>query len=74
MVDQIWEVFQTRYCERASSEVNLEAKKVLAPEVLGEQPARIVAHRCSNGLDCMMFGQAGCTWSGSNPTLDPFRS
>lgn len=72
MVDQLWEVLQTKFCERASSEVDLEARKLLPPEVLGEQPARITGHRCSNGQECMMFGQAGCAWSGSNPYLDPF--
>jgi hypothetical protein len=73
MVDQAWQVLQTKFCERASSEVYLEAKKIYPPEVLGLQPARIISHRCSNGQVCMMFGQAGCSWSGSNPDLDPFR-
>lgn len=73
MVDQVWEVIQVKYCERASSKVGLEVRMIYPPEVLGEQPARLASHRCSNGQECMMFGQAGCTWSGSNPFVDPFR-
>jgi hypothetical protein len=73
MVDQAWEAQQIMYCERTSSEVQLEVKKLYPPEVLGVKPARITSHRCSNGQECMMFGQAGCTWSGSNPDFDPFR-
>ena len=73
MVDQVWEVLQVKYCERASSDVGLEVKKLYPSEALGEQPARLVSHRCSNGQACMMFGQAGCSWSGGNPFADPFR-
>jgi hypothetical protein len=52
--------------------VALEAQVVYPPEYLGEQAPRVLAHRCSNGFDCMVTHDGGCRWSGANPTYDPF--
>jgi hypothetical protein len=40
---------------------------------LPDQPARITAHRCSNGLECNQEDKHSCTWAGTNPDFDPYR-
>ena len=73
MVDKLWEVIKVTHCDRADREVALEVEKFYPPEVLGFQPPRLGSHRCSNGQECMMFGQSACVWSGSSQGVDPFQ-
>jgi len=68
-----WEVVKISYCDLAGEEVFLEADIVYPATFLPEQPPRIIAHRCSRGLVCNSFSQAGCCWSGTNPGYDPFK-
>lgn len=67
-----WEALVVRHCDNAGREVCLEVEKVYAPEFMPDQPARIIAHRCSNGIECGLFDRPTCIWSGSNPGHDPF--
>ena len=68
-----WEVSKTCYCEQAKATVSLETEVVYPGEQLPDQPARVLAHRCSHGLGCNQNASAGCIWSGTNPVYDPFR-
>lgn len=73
MAERDWEVLKVKYCERIGCDVNLEVERIIPAEYLGEQPPRLVSHRCSRGRECMMFEQVSCIWSGSNSVVDPFQ-
>ena len=51
--------------------VALEAEIVYPADWLPDEP-RVLAHRCSHGLDCNLDGRSSCLWSGTNPVIDPF--
>jgi len=68
-----WQTIKVSYCQRAGKEVSFEAEVVYPTEHLPDQPPRIVAHRCSYGLQCNLNGTPSCVWSGTNPAYDPFR-
>jgi hypothetical protein len=53
-------------------DVSLEAETVYPAEFLPDQPARVMAHRCSQGIRCMLMNKPSCVWAGSNPAFDPF--
>ncbi|MEA4910454.1 MAG: hypothetical protein VB089_22730 [Anaerolineaceae bacterium] len=72
MAEKHWEILRVRYCDRAGCDVALEAQAVFPAEHLPEQSPRLLAHRCSRGQECMLFDKPMCTWSGSNPSYDPF--
>ncbi|PKO17713.1 MAG: hypothetical protein CVU39_04315 [Chloroflexi bacterium HGW-Chloroflexi-10] len=72
MAEKRWHSVKRQRCEHAGCEVDLEFQVVLPPEYLPEQPARVVGHRCSQGMQCSMFTQPSCTWAGTNPGYDPF--
>jgi hypothetical protein len=38
---------------------------------LPEQPPRIIAHRCSNAIECNGVDKPGCVWSATNPNYRP---
>ena len=67
-----WEVEKISYCHHVGKEVGLEAEVIYPADWLPDQPPRIVAHRCSEGIVCNLDGRASCLWSGTNPTYDPF--
>lgn len=67
-----WETLKVRYCDTAETQVELQAEMIYPAEWLPDQPARVLAHRCSHGLVCMANGQGACCWSGANPDYDPF--
>jgi hypothetical protein len=73
MVTKTWEVIRVRYCQHAGCEVGLEAEVIYPPDILPDQPARIVAHRCSHAFACNLDNRPSCIWAGTNPTYDPFR-
>ena len=67
-----WEVEKISYCHHVGKEVGLEAEVIYPADWLPDQPPRIVAHRCSEGIVCNLDGRASCIWAGTNPTYDPF--
>ncbi len=71
MAEKIWKVEKIKYCERVGHEIVLENEVVYPPENLPDQPPRVIAHRCSNALECNSLEKAACTLCGTNPDLDP---
>jgi len=72
MPEITWETLKKCYCEQANADVALEAQIVYPAEYLPDQGPRVLAHRCSKGLDCAINNLGSCVWSGSNPNFDPF--
>lgn len=72
MTQKRWETIKVRFCDHAECEVELQIETVPPPEYLPDQPARILSHRCSRGVECSMFKQPACRWAGTNPEFDPF--
>jgi len=72
MAQKKWEVIKVRYCQHVNHKVALQAEVVYPADVLPDQPARILAHRCSEGVRCMITNSQACSWSGGNPNFDPF--
>jgi hypothetical protein len=72
MAFRTWEVSKISYCEHVGHEIALEAEKVYAADHLPDQPARVVARRCSNALVCNGMDKPGCIWSGTQPDYQPF--
>ncbi|MBE3142505.1 MAG: hypothetical protein IMZ61_01070 [Planctomycetes bacterium] len=67
-----WEPLKIRFCDHAGCDVTLEVEVVYAAGILSDQPPRLLAHRCSNGVECSLEKQASCVWAGTNPAYDPF--
>jgi len=55
-----WEAVKIRHCDHAGGEIALEAEKVYPVDVLSDQPPRLLAHRCSRGLECSQNSQSSC--------------
>lgn len=72
MAEINWETLKVRHCKHAGGKVRLEVQKVYPAEFMPDQPARIVAHRCSHGMRCLITSKGACVWSGGNPGYDPF--
>mgnify|MGYP005816578317 CR=1 FL=1 len=72
MAFRTWQPVRSQYCARAGMEVSLEADVVYPAEYLPDQPGRVLAHRCSQGLQCNLLEKAACVWAGTNPSYDPF--
>ncbi len=73
MAFKTWQSIKTRYCNHAGCEVALQAETVYPAEYLPDQLPRVLAHRCSKAMDCMLYQKAACVWSGGNPAYDPFK-
>ena len=73
MSERSWEVSKTCVCEHIHQRVALETELVFPAEVLPDQPARVLAHRCSLGMICNQTSKPACIWAGTNPGYDPFR-
>ena len=73
MAVKTWEAVKIRYCDHASAEVALEAEKIYPSDILSDQPARLLAHRCSRGVECSQNNRSACVWAGTNPDYDPFK-
>jgi hypothetical protein len=72
MAERTWEVSKVRFCEHVKRDVALEAE-VLYPVDILPDPARVLSHRCSLGMECNQFAQPTCIWAGTNPDHDPLR-
>ncbi len=71
MTSETWQPIRICYCHHVQQDVALEAEIVYPVDFLPDQP-RVVAHRCSHGLDCNLDGRVSCLWAGTNPVIDPF--
>ena len=67
-----WVHQKTVVCDRLGKGVTLEVELVLPAEVLPDQPPRVLAHRCSDGLSCNSLDRPACQWAGTLPAYDPF--
>ncbi|OJX45964.1 MAG: hypothetical protein BGO78_03505 [Chloroflexi bacterium 44-23] len=74
MAHKKWKVAKQIYCDHAGCNVSLEYQVILPAEILPDQPARIIAHRCSKGMQCSQLTKPTCVWSGTNPNYDPFQA
>jgi len=74
MSERKWVVSKTCFCEHVNTKVALETELVYPADMLPDQPARVLAHRCSQGLFCNQNAKSSCIWAGTNPGYDPFRS
>src|SRR3989304_2441022 len=72
MPEQAWRPLKLAQCDRIAEEVALEALVVYPAEVLPDQPGRVLAHRCSQGLSCNSLDRPTCCWAGNWPGYDPF--
>ncbi|MFM8320505.1 MAG: hypothetical protein ACKOC5_06275 [Chloroflexota bacterium] len=72
MVEKNWQTLKVCYCQHVGQDVALEAEVIFPAEIMPEQAPRVLAHRCSQGLECNADGRAACLWSGTNPAFDPF--
>ena len=72
MSTKSWEVLKTCYCHHVNQLVSLEAEIIHPADFIPDGLDRILAHRCSYGLNCNLDGRPSCQWAGSNPTIDPF--
>jgi hypothetical protein len=68
----IWEPIKCAVCGRIGQQVLLEAQLVYPADHLPDQPPRVLAHRCSQGLACNGLDRPGCVWAGTLPGYDPF--
>jgi hypothetical protein len=71
MAKKEWKVTKVKYCDHVGHEVALENEVVYPADHLPDQPARVVARRCSNAMECNQFDKPVCTWCGTNPDHDP---
>jgi hypothetical protein len=71
MSQKQWYVTKVRYCERVGHEIAFETEVVVPSELLPEQPPRIIAHRCSNSIECNGVDKPGCVWAATNPNYHP---
>ncbi len=71
MAQKKWRIVEVRYCEHAGHEVRLEAQVVEPAEQLPDQPPRVLAHRCSNAIECNQIEKMTCAYCGTNPNYIP---
>ena len=72
MAKKVWTTIKVQNCEHAGGDVSLDAQVLYPDDMIPDTPPRIVAHRCSRGLECGLMEEASCVWAGTNPTFDPF--
>ena len=68
----VWSPIKRAICERIGEEVTLEVRMVFPADILPDQPPRVLAHRCSRGIECNLFDKPSCCWAGTLPEYDPF--
>ena len=73
MAEKVWETIKVIHCDHVDCEVALEAEAVYPADNLPDQPARLIAHRCSKAIDCVVMAKSTCVWTGTNPLYDPFQ-
>ena len=57
MANKSWETVKLQYCHHACEDVCLEAEVVYPAEWLPDQPPRVLARRCSHGMNCNLDGR-----------------
>jgi hypothetical protein len=73
MSEKTWETLKVQYCQHVDQKVGLQAQVVYPPDIMPDQPPRILSHRCTHGFACNLDGRPSCIWAGTNPTFDPFK-
>ena len=73
MAIKVWQTIKVQHCRHAGGEVSLEAEVLIPDEHMPDQGPRVVAHRCSRGMECGLLEESACVWAGTNPTYDPFQ-
>lgn len=71
MAQKKWQISKTSYCERVGHEITLETEVAYPAEHLPDQPPRVIAHRCSNALECNKIEKMTCAFCGTNPDYRP---
>lgn len=71
MAEKKWYVSKVCYCEHVGHEISLETQVILPSEYLPEQAPRVIAHRCSDALECNRINKPACAWCGTNPNYRP---
>ena len=71
MAEKKWYVSKVCYCEHVGREISIETQVVLPAEYLPEQAPRVIAHRCSDALECNSINKPACAWCGTNPNYRP---
>jgi hypothetical protein len=71
MAEKKWYVSKVLYCEHVGHEIALETQVVLPSDYLPELKPRVIAHRCSNALECNAINKPACVWCGTNPNYRP---
>jgi hypothetical protein len=72
MAARTWEPIKSCFCHHVDQQVALEAEIIYPADFLPDIAPRVLAHRCSKGMECNQEGRASCMWAGTNPTFDPF--
>ena len=72
MTYRTWQTIKVHHCNHIDEDVAMQANIVFPAEWMPEQPPRILAHRCSRGMDCNLNARPSCIWAGTNPGYDPF--
>jgi len=58
-----WEPVKSICCDRVGEDVTLQVKVVYPLGLLADQPPRVLARRCSKGVDCIQRDLPACLWS-----------
>jgi hypothetical protein len=72
MAEKVWQPIKVCFCEHVNQDVEFEAEVVYPTDLLPDQAPRVIAHRCSHGMQCNQDGRPSCIWAGTNPLVDPF--
>ena len=67
-----WEPVKYMCCDRIGEDVTLQVKVVYPSDILPDQPPRVLARRCSKGLECNQLDRPTCVWAGTLPGYNPF--
>lgn len=71
MAKKVWQVEKTKYCEHVQEVIAIEAEVVYPAEHLPDQAPRILARRCSKGMECNLMDKPACALCGTNPDINP---
>lgn len=71
MATVVWEVVQTRRCERLGRLVRLEVQHVYPVDLLPDPPPLVRGRRCSEAVACNQREGPTCVWAGTLPGYDP---
>ncbi len=72
MATVAWKDLKISMCDRIGEEVQLQARVVYPASIMPETPPRVLAHRCSKGMECNLQDRPACQWAGTLPGYDPF--